>query len=122
MEKWQRNLPPLTSLLPFEAAARHESFTLAAEELGLTQAAISKQIRILEKDLGTVLFERRNRAVFLTEEGRRFGRIVGLALGDISQEATFMRKSGSSGEIVLFCQLCEAFYWLMPRLSDFHHP
>ncbi|HAI30973.1 MULTISPECIES: LysR substrate-binding domain-containing protein [Thalassospira] len=121
MEKWQRNLPPLTSLLPFEAAARHESFTLAAEELGLTQAAISKQIRILEKDLGTVLFERRNRAVFLTEEGRRFGRIVGLALGDISQEATFMRKSGSSGEIVLFCQLCEAFYWLMPRLSDFHH-
>lgn len=124
MHNWQRNLPPLSGLLPFEAAARHESFTLAADELGLTQAAISKQIRTLEHDLGMKLFERRNRSVFLTEAGRRYGRVVGDALNNISQEAAFLRNSQATDEVVLFCQLCEAFYWLMPRLSKFHeqHP
>jgi len=70
MNRLGKSLPPLSSLLPFEAAARLESFTRAAEELGLTQAAISRQIRALEEDLGTRLFERRNRAVHLTESGR----------------------------------------------------
>ncbi|MBZ8131867.1 LysR substrate-binding domain-containing protein [Afifella sp. IM 167] len=120
----RRRLPPLATLTPFEAAARLESFTLAAAELGLTQAAVSKQVRALERDLGTALFERRNRAVFLTEEGRRLGRIVGAALSDIGEAAGKLRGGTRSGEVVLFCQLCEAFYWLMPRLSRFHrlHP
>ncbi len=119
-----RHLPPLSALRCFEAAARHESFTLAADELGLTQAAISKQVRQLEQDLGTALFERRNRAVFLTEDGRRLGRTVSAALGDIAAEATRIRGRPEAGEAVLLCQLCEAFYWLMPRLSRFHerHP
>ncbi|MBL4857631.1 MAG: LysR family transcriptional regulator, partial [Erythrobacter sp.] len=63
----RRSLPPLSRLPAFEAAARHESFTAAAEELGLTQTAVTKQIAALEADLGLRLFERRNRAVFLTE-------------------------------------------------------
>ena len=119
-----RHLPPLATLRCFEAAARHESFTLAADELGLTQAAVSKQIRQLEQDLGAPLFERRNRAVFLTEDGRRLGRTVSAALGDIAAEATRIRGRQEAGEAVLLCQLCEAFYWLMPRLSGFHerHP
>ncbi|MCC9625820.1 LysR substrate-binding domain-containing protein [Thalassospira sp. MA62] len=124
MQKWQKNLPPLSTLLPFEAAARHESFTLAADELGLTQAAVSKQIRTLEADLGLKLFDRRNRSVFLTEVGRRYGRVISNALNDVSTEAAFLRNSQETDEVVLFCQLCEAFYWLMPRLSSFHeqHP
>ncbi|NDW05568.1 LysR substrate-binding domain-containing protein [Jiella pacifica] len=119
-----RPLPPLATLRPFEAAARHESFTLAAGELGLTQAAVSKQIRLLEADLGTRLFERRNRGVFLTEAGRRFGRTVSSAFGDVAADAARLRGTSRAGEVVLFCQLCEAFYWLMPRLSGFHarHP
>lgn len=119
-----RALPPLARLRPFEAAARCESFTRAAAELGLTQTAVSKQIAALEDDLGVRLFERRNRAVFLTEEGRRFGRIVGAALADIAAEAAELRGAHRNGGLVLHCQLCEAFYWLMPRLSRFHerHP
>lgn len=124
MDLSHRPLPPLSALRPFAAAARHENFTLAADELGLTQAAVSKQIRLLEADLGTKLFERRNRGVFLTEAGHRFGRTVATAFGDIAAEAARLRGASRAGEVVLFCQLCEAFYWLMPRLSGFHarHP
>ncbi|MEO0429700.1 MAG: LysR substrate-binding domain-containing protein [Pseudomonadota bacterium] len=118
------SLPPLSRLRPFEAAARHESFSLAAAELGMTQTAISKQIALLEQELGTRLFERRNRAVFLTDAGRRLGRVVGEALTEIATEIAALRGQRRSGELVLHCQLCEAFYWLMPRLARFHerHP
>jgi DNA-binding transcriptional LysR family regulator len=124
MNRLGKSLPPLSSLLPFEAAARLESFTRAAEELGLTQAAISRQIRALEEDLGTRLFERRNRAVHLTESGREFGRAVTGALGGIAAQAGHLRGVRRSGEVVLFAQLCEGLYWVMPRLSEFHqvHP
>ncbi len=117
-------LPPLARLRAFEAAARLESFTVAADELHLTQTAVSKQIAALEEYLGVSLFERRNRAVFLTEEGRRLGRVVSVALSDIALEAARLRGATPSNELVLHCQLCEAFYWLMPRLSRFHerHP
>ncbi|PYE85731.1 LysR substrate-binding domain-containing protein [Pseudoroseicyclus aestuarii] len=119
-----RPLPPLSRLPAFEAAARHESFTAAAEELGLTQTAVTKQIAALEADLGLRLFERRNRAVFLTEAGRAYGRVVGAALAEISSETVRLRGGRAPGGLVLHCQLCEAFYWLMPRLSQFHerHP
>lgn len=119
-----RNLPPLSRLRPFEAASRHENFTDAAAELGLTQTAVSKQIAALEAELGVTLFERRNRAAFLTEEGRSFGRVVSAALAEIAAETMRLRGGRQPGGLVLHCQLCEAFYWLMPRLSRFHerHP
>jgi len=124
MDHIARALPPLARLRPFEAAARLESFTQAAAELRQTQTAVSKQIAALEEDLGVRLFERRNRAVFLTEEGRRFGRIVSAALADIAAEAAALRGGHHPVGLLLHCQLCEAFYWLMPRLSRFHerHP
>ncbi len=120
----RRPLPPLSRLPAFEAAARHESFTQAARELGLTQTAVTKQIAALEADLGLRLFERRNRAVFLTEAGRAYGRVVGAALADISAETVRLRGGQSAEGLILHCQLCEAFYWLMPRLARFHerHP
>lgn len=124
MQNLRRNLPPLSSLLPFEAASRHASITKAANELGLTQAAISKQIKALEDDLGITLFERRNRAVYLTDAGREFGMLVSEALGEIAQKADHLRQSNASNELVLRSQLCEGLYWLMPRLSRFYqeHP
>lgn len=124
MDNLLRNLPPLSRFKPFEAAARHESFSMAAEELGMTQTAISKQIAQLERDLGTALFERRNRAVFLTDAGRRLGHVVSNSLTGIASEVAYIRGDGRSDELVLHCQLCEAFYWLMPRLARFHerHP
>jgi LysR family transcriptional regulator, glycine cleavage system transcriptional activator len=73
-----RRLPPLPAIRVFEAAARHENFTIAANELGLTQAAVSYQMRVLEERLGTALFRREKKRVKLTEAGRR-------AAGDISR-------------------------------------
>lgn len=110
----------LSRLKPFEAAARYESFTRAADELGLTQTAVSRQIGQLEAELGVRLFERRNRAVFLTEEGRRLGRVVGEALAAIRAEVATIAGTSDPGTVILRCQLCEAFYWLMPRLAGFH--
>lgn len=114
-----RSLPSLSRLRPFEAAARHESFSRAADELGMTQTAVSKQIAQLEQELGIRLFDRRNRAVFLTSEGRRLGQVVGTALSDIAEEMALLKGGGRPEELVLHCQLCEAFYWLMPRLPRF---
>ncbi len=67
-----RRLPPLNSLRVFEAAARHLSFTRAAEELFVTQAAVSHQIKALEEFLSLKLFRRRNRSLLLTEEGQSY--------------------------------------------------
>lgn len=119
-----KSLPPLSTLLPFEAAARLESFSRAADELHLTQAAVSRQIRALETSLGQALFERRNRGVFLTPAGRELARVVSLSLGNLAQHAEALRGTQRESQVILFCQLCEAFYWLMPRLSKFHqrHP
>lgn len=119
MDKPLPYLPPLSRFRPFEAAARFESFSRAAAELGTTQAAVSKQIALLESELGVSLFERRNRAVFLTDDGRRLGRVVAAALGDLAAAVAQLRGARRSAELVLHCQLCEAFYWLMPRLARF---
>ncbi|MGI9372061.1 MAG: LysR substrate-binding domain-containing protein [Hyphomicrobiales bacterium] len=114
----------MTSLLPFEATARLGSITKAGDELGLTQAAVSKQIRALEENLGIALFERRNRAVHLTDAGRMLWQQVARGLEQIADAADTLRQSQKANEIVLRSQLCEGLYWLMPRLSDFYqkHP
>ncbi len=118
MEK--QTLPPLSCLLPFEAAARLGSFTRAAAELNLTQGAISRQIRSLERFLGQRLFERRNRAVFLTEAGEVFAQSVSKGLTEISTSAAELRANSGQAEVVLSLELYLAVYWLMPRLADFH--
>lgn len=120
----KREMPPLASLLPFEAAARLGSITRAADELGLTQAAVSRQIKALETDLNTRLFDRRNRRIFLTEAGLQFSQAVSESLNRIGSEAVQLRRQRSEGEVVLFSQQCEGLYWLMPRLSHFYqtHP
>ena len=84
-ERWQ--LPPLELLLAFEAAARHLSFTKAAGELFLTQSAVSRQIQALEESLGNKLFERRTRALLLTENGQRFYQVAQGVLTEL-HEAT----------------------------------
>lgn len=124
MNSLGQSLPPLASLLPFEAAARLGSFSRAADELHITQAAVSRQIRALETDLGVTLFERRNRAVFLTAQGQQFSLVVSAALNQIGSLADGLRGALRTQQVVLLSQLCEAFYWLMPRLSRFHqrHP
>ena len=124
MNNFRKKIPPLSSLLPFEATARLGSLTKAGNELGLTQAAVSKQIRALEENLGCKLFDRRNRAVYLTETGLELHRVLANSLKDIANTSEDIREQFSEGEIVLRSQLCEGLYWLMPRLSGFYqqHP
>ena len=124
MNKYRKVLPPLSSLLPFEATVRLGSITQAAAELGLTQAAVSRQIKGLEENLGIRLFERRNRAVYVTDAGQEFCQVVVSSLKGLCHSATRMRDAANSSEVVLFAQLCEGLYWVMPKLSGFYqqHP
>ncbi|MDO6476187.1 transcriptional regulator GcvA [Alteromonas sp. 1_MG-2023] len=119
-----RRLPPLNALKAFEAAARHLSFTKAAEELFVTQAAVSHQIKALEEFLSMKLFLRRNRTLLLTEEGQAYF----LELKDIFkhlQEATErLLAKGSKGAITVAMPPSFASQWLVPRISRFsvEHP
>ena len=72
MSQFRRLLPSANSLVVFEAAGRHENFTRAAEELGMSQAAVSYAVRALEDQLGVTLFQRMHRSARLTEAGERF--------------------------------------------------
>lgn len=125
MENLRRKLPPLSSLIPFEDAARLQSFSRAAQELHLTQTAISRQVRSLEENLGVQLFDRKSRGVFLTDAGETFRQTVAVALFDIARQSEKLREHQSTPRsVVLSSQLVEAFYLFMPALSGFHqqHP
>lgn len=118
-------LPPIGSLVAFEAAARHESFSRAAEELHLTQGAISRQIRTLEEIVGVPLFERIRRRVVLSEAGRAYLDDVRRTLADLG-EAThrLMGYAGTRGVLDLAVLPTFGARWLVPRLPRFlaDHP
>jgi LysR family glycine cleavage system transcriptional activator len=115
-----KRLPPLNSLRVFESAARHLSFTRAADELFVTQAAVSHQIKALEEFLGLQLFRRRNRSLLLTEEGQSYF----LELKDIFsslQEATHrVLERSEKGALTISLPPSFAIQWLVPRLTDFN--
>lgn len=118
-------LPSLPVLRSFEAAARHQSFTMAAEELGLTQGAISRQVRELEEFIGARLFARVGRSVQLTQAGRGFARDLGGDLARLRQSVTRAVAAGDGGSILSVAVLPTfGSRWLMPRLPDFcaRHP
>jgi len=118
-------LPPIGSLVAFECAARHESFSRAAEELHLTQGAISRQIRALEEIVGVALFERVRQRVVLSEAGQAYLADVRRALGDLG-DATHrvMGFAGTRGVLDLAVLPTFGARWLVPRLPRFldHHP
>jgi LysR family glycine cleavage system transcriptional activator len=113
-----RALPPIASLRAFEAAARHMNFTRAAEELAITQAAVSYQIRLLEERLGTQLFIREPRRLVLTETGAE----LAISLRDVFDRlrATF-ESFHKEAQSVLALSVSETFAanWLVPRLGSF---
>lgn len=119
-----RRLPPLGALRCFEAAARLESFTQAAGELHLTHGAISRAVRALEEDLGTALFERRSRRVFLTAAGKRLHAATVEAFAAISAATQELRRRLSVSPLVLSCEPTLLMRWLIPRLPAFQasHP
>jgi LysR family glycine cleavage system transcriptional activator len=112
-------LPPLSSLRPFEAAARLESFSRAADELHLTHGAVSHQVRALEEHLGCALFARHGKRVALTAAGRAFAERVRAALAQIAQAAEQLRPSRRDNRLTVSVLPSFAAGWLMPRLIRF---
>jgi LysR family transcriptional regulator, glycine cleavage system transcriptional activator len=113
------HLPPLDLIEGFEAAARNLSFTKAAEELLVTQSAISRQIRGLEEHLGVALFERRARAIALTEQGERLQRAVSDLLERLQQVTDALRADGGARHLTVTTTSGFASLWLIPRLRRF---
>ena len=112
-------LPPLTALVAFEAAARRLSFTEAASELNVSQAAVSHQIAALETRLGTVLFRRLHRRIELTAAGEELGRSTSAAFGQIVQSVRAISADESGPSLVVATTTAFSHFWLMPRLSVF---
>lgn len=116
-----RRLPPLNSLRVFEAAARHLSFTRSAEELFVTQAAVSHQIKALEEFLGLKLFRRRNRSLLLTEEGQSYFLDIKEIFSSLSEATDKVLERSAKGALTISLPPSFAIQWLVPRLSDFNN-
>ncbi|MEV5974526.1 LysR substrate-binding domain-containing protein [Streptomyces sp. NPDC051921] len=119
------DLPPLNTLLPFEAAVRHASMTRAAQELHVTHGAVSRQVQSLEKALGTPLFERGARSLRPTPQARRLAAAVRDALDLIESAAREVSgRDRGTGPLALSCEPTLLMRWLIPRLPDLaaRHP
>ena len=113
------DLPPLDQLEAFEAAARHLSFTKAADELALTQSAVSRQIAAIEAHLGVALFRRLHRALVLTAEGEDLARAVGEVLRHLHHVTGRIRAASRTRTVVVTTTAGLASLWLIPRLARF---
>ena len=118
------SLPPLDLLRGFESAARHLSFTKAAAELFLTQSAVSRQIQALESFIGVPLFERRHKALALTEAGEAYYRTVAPILEQLRDATRRIREARTGHVLTVTTTVSFASLWLVPRLSHFRreHP
>ena len=121
----RRKLPTTAALEAFEAAARHQSFTKAAEELSVTQSAVCRQVAALEAFLDVRLFRRTRRGVALTEAGLDYSRSVGARLDEVERDTLELMARGGRGsslELAVVPTFCTR--WLLPRLPAFQraHP
>lgn len=114
-----RQLPSLNAVRAFEAAARHLSFTKAAEELFVTPAAVSQQVKALEAHLGQPLFRRLNRAMALTDAGRLLLPGFSAGLDEIAQAVRLLRAQAEHGPLDVNTSPAFASKWLIPRLDGF---
>lgn len=114
-----RRLPSLNGLKAFEAAARHESFTRAAEELSVTQGAVSHQVKALELELGLKLFNRERQRLVITEAGRGYLEVVRDALDRIAAGTERLQQRERAGVLTISTSPNFAAKWLVHRLSRF---
>jgi LysR family glycine cleavage system transcriptional activator len=119
MASLRRTLPPVNSLVIFEAAARHLNFTRAAGELGLTQAAVSRQIQALEASLGGPLFQRQARGLVMTKDGSRLHQAVTMGLEYIATVCVDIRRRRGPKDLTVSSSVTFASYWLVGRLGEF---
>lgn len=121
----RRKIPSTAALSAFESAARHQSFTKAADELAVTQSAICRQIGVLEEFLDIKLFRRGRRGVMLTEAGLIYSRQISARLDEVERDTlALMAKGGQGGTLELGVVPTFATKWLLPRMPGFasEHP
>ena len=121
VDSWRPALsqPPLVALRVFEAVARHGSFSRAANELCVTQSAVSHQVRGLEAWFGAPLFERQGNRATLLSHGAELAQALALSLGDIEAACRRARHAGNSPSITVAVIPSVAICWLIPRLGGF---
>src|SRR5437764_1716042 len=119
MHRTLRRLPSLDFLRGFEASGRRLSFTLAAEELFLTQSALSRQVKALEDALGVALFARGHRTLTLTPAGAAFHRAVTEHLRGLAQAADAVKGGQRAPGLTVSTTVSFAALWLIPRLAAF---
>jgi len=119
-----RSLPPLSTLIGFEAAARLQSFSRAAEELHITQSAISHQVRVLEDHLGQPLFRRIGRRIELVDAGRDFLITARTALEEVRHGVRRLNAYSKPGSVIVMMPGALATGWFIPRLASLRatHP
>ncbi|MFJ4068753.1 LysR substrate-binding domain-containing protein [Pseudomonas sp. NPDC089996] len=117
-------LPPLTAFRYFDIAGETESFVRAAERLHVTHGAVSRQVRLLEESLGVELFERRNRAIFLTPAGRALHGTTQAIFEQLEGAVQRLQQQQRDNVLVVSCEPTIAMRWLIPRLPRWHaaHP
>lgn len=115
-----KNLPPLGPIVSFCAAAKHQSFTKAAQELDVTHGAISRAVKQLEEYFGAALFDRRNRRLYLTDKGRLFSQLATSLLTELEIGSEQIRAQQTTEKLAVSCEPSLAMRWLMPRLGDFY--
>jgi len=115
-----RRLPPLNALRAFEVAARHESFVAAADEVGVTPAAISRHVKLLEATLGRQLFERRPQSLVLTDFGRSWLPVISEAFDLLEAGTGRLMMTRARTTLALNVQTSFAIGWMLPRFSRFH--
>lgn len=119
MKAARRHLPSTTSLAALDALARLGSVTAAAEELNLTQSAVSRQLQTLEAQLATQLFVRRAKRISLTPAGARYAEDVARALGTLTSAAIRLQTNPTGGTLSLAILPTFGMRWLVPRLPRF---
>lgn len=120
MKNWtRRHLPSLNSFATFEVAAKHLSFTIAAAELNVTQAAVSQKIKYLERSLEQQLFVRRHTSLELTNEGKNLLQAISEGLNLISSAVAEIKHLPKSSTITCSATVAVAQHWLKPIIDDF---
>lgn len=115
---FRRRLPSLTGLLMLEAVLRRKSFTAAASELGVTQAAVSRQIALLEEELGQPMFVRKHRAIEPTAACLTLGASLAQSFANIADTVDTLKTSGHD-IVTIGATVAFSSFWLLPRLADF---
>jgi len=116
--QFRRRLPSLTALVTLEAVLRRKSFTTAATELGVTQAAVSRQIALLEEELGQPLFVRKHRAIEPTAACVSLGATLAKSFADIAESVEAI-QSRSQDVVTIGATVAFSSFWLLPRLAEF---